>query len=188
MAVDYYAVLGIERGASEADVKRAYRSLARQHHPDVAEDKAAAETKFKEINEAYEVLSDPEKRRMYDRYGSGDGNGSFGTAAGDGIGDIFDMFFGGGRRGVAAAPRTAARAPTCATICRSASRKPTGEPSARSRSITSRFAKRATGNGSRPGTFPVTCDRCNGTGVMRSVRQTPLGPIRHAVDVREVQR
>jgi curved DNA-binding protein len=67
---DYYEVLGISRDASAADVKKAFRKLARVHHPDVAKDKATAEEKFKEINEAYEVLSDPEKRKKYDALGA----------------------------------------------------------------------------------------------------------------------
>src|SRR5258706_8962146 len=67
---DYYATLGVARGASQEQIKKAFRRLARQFHPDVAKDKKAAEEKFKEINEAYEVLSDPEKRKKYDQYGS----------------------------------------------------------------------------------------------------------------------
>src|SRR6267378_36476 len=68
---DYYATLGIPRSASEEDIKKAFRRLARQYHPDVAKDKKVAEEKFKEINEAYEVLSEPEKRRKYDQLGAG---------------------------------------------------------------------------------------------------------------------
>src|SRR5438445_10935712 len=64
---DYYAILGVPRNASEEDIKKAFRRLARQYHPDVAKDKKAAEAKFKEINEAYEVLSDPDKRRRYEQ-------------------------------------------------------------------------------------------------------------------------
>src|SRR5271170_4624687 len=103
MPVDYYDVLGVKRGASEADIKRAYRSLARKHHPDVATDKTAAESHFKEINEAYSVLSDPQKRQMYDQYGhagvngGAPPNGPFSGFAGEGFGDIFDMFFGAAR-------------------------------------------------------------------------------------------
>src|SRR4051812_37909367 len=66
---DYYAVLGVTREAKEDEIKKAFRKLARQYHPDVAKDKKAAEAKFKEINEAYEVLGDPEKRRKYDELG-----------------------------------------------------------------------------------------------------------------------
>jgi curved DNA-binding protein CbpA len=107
VATDYYAVLGIERSASESDIKAAYRGLARKYHPDVAEDKSAAETRFKEINEAYEVLGDPQKRQQYDRYGAvpngaggGAGAGGFsGFGGAEGFSDIFDMFFGGGSAG-----------------------------------------------------------------------------------------
>jgi curved DNA-binding protein len=68
---DYYTTLGVPRDASDDDIKKAFRKLARQYHPDVAKDKRAAEEKFKEINKAYEVLSDPEKRRKYDQLGAG---------------------------------------------------------------------------------------------------------------------
>lgn len=115
---DYYATLGVSKGASHDDIRKAFRKLARQYHPDVAKDKKAAETKFKEINEAYEVLSDPEKRQKYDTLGAdwerggaqqpppGWGGGrqapggdpfagmSFG---GTGFSDFFEQFFGGGR-------------------------------------------------------------------------------------------
>jgi curved DNA-binding protein len=109
---DYYAILGVPRDASAADVKKAFRKLARKHHPDVAKDKKAAEEKFKEINEAYEVLGDPEKRGKYDRLGMdwqhegafpppGGGRGpqaqefNFG---GTGFSDFFEQYFGGASR------------------------------------------------------------------------------------------
>src|SRR5208282_1854520 len=103
MPVDFYEVLGINRTASDADIKRAYRSLARKYHPDVATDKVAAESQFKEINEAYSVLSDPQKRQLYDTYGHAAVNGAhqpggpFGGFGNEGFGDIFDMFFGAAR-------------------------------------------------------------------------------------------
>ena len=100
---DYYEVLGLSRDASEDEVKKAYRKLARQYHPDV--NKASdAEAKFKEVKEAYDVLSDGQQRARYDQYGHIDPNqgmgGGFGGGGGDfgGLGDIFDMFFGGGGR------------------------------------------------------------------------------------------
>lgn len=181
MATDYYATLGIARGASEAEIKRAYRSLARKHHPDVSKDKAQAEAHFKEINEAYEVLSDPQKRQMYDRYGSVDGAGAAGFGAGagfggDGFGSIFDMFFGAG-----AGPQAQ------------------GRPAGPARGADLRYDLQVTleeafrgaereisfnhltqcdachGAGAKPGTLVVPCDRCSGSGVMRTIRQTPLG-------------
>lgn len=99
MAHDYYAVLGVHRNATDAELKRAYRRLALEFHPDKNPDKAAEE-KFKEINEAYAVLSDPQKRAYYDQYGTAPGaqgaGPGFGGGVGDIFGDIFEEFFGGG--------------------------------------------------------------------------------------------
>ena len=109
---DYYEVLGVEKGASDADIKKAFKKLARKYHPDLNRDNPkAAEEKFKEVNEAYGVLSDPQKRQLYDQFGhaafetggAGAGAGGFGGFGGFGGGgfgggfdDIFDAFFGGG--------------------------------------------------------------------------------------------
>jgi len=178
---DYYTLLGVERGASEADIKRAYRGLARKYHPDVAEDKVAAEAHFKEINEAYEVLSDPQKRRQYDRFGRVDGAASQGPGAGfgpfgasDGIGDIFDMFFGAQRGGAqrTTGPQRGADLRYDLQI--------TLEEAFRGaeREISFHYlgsCETCNGSGARPGTIVQSCDRCGGSGVARSVRQTPLG-------------
>lgn len=187
MASDFYAVLGVGRDASETDIKRAYRSLARKYHPDVAEDKASAEAHFKEINEAYEVLSDPQKREHYDRFGSAPGAGGpggpggaggfGGFAQGEGIGDIFDMFFGGARGGGgggarANGPRRGADLRYDLTITldeayRGIERELVFEHLA--------SCQTCNGTGAEPGTLVQRCDRCGGSGAMRGVRQTPLG-------------
>jgi molecular chaperone DnaJ len=177
---DYYEVLGIARDADDSTIKRAYRQLARQHHPDVAADKAAAENRFKEINEAYEVLSDAQKRANYDRFGhagvqGGGGAGGFGPFGGEGFGDIFDMFFGAARGGA----QQRRNGPSRGSDLRYDVEITLEEAYAgTTREISFRhLATCATcrGNGAEPGTLIVPCDRCSGTGIQRQVRQTPLG-------------
>lgn len=180
MATDYYGVLGIERGATESDIKQAYRGLARKFHPDVAEDKSVAEVRFKEINEAYEVLSDPAKRQQYDRFGTvsnGVGAGGFGGfgGGGEGFSDIFDMFFGGGGAQQQRRPNGPARGAdlrydlqiTLEEAFRGSEREISFNHLGQ--------CATCSGSGAKPGTLVSRCDRCAGSGVMRSVRQTPLG-------------
>jgi molecular chaperone DnaJ len=179
VANDYYRVLGVERGASEAEIKAAYRSLARRHHPDVSEDKTAAEARFKEINEAYEVLSDPQKREMYDRYGSAQpgpggpgGFGGFGQS--EGFSDLFDVFFGAARGSTAQRTGPARGADLRYDL------QVTLEEAFRGidREISFNLlgtCETCRGSGARPGSLITSCDRCGGTGAMRGVRQTPLG-------------
>jgi len=176
---DYYEILGVAAGASGDEIKQAYRKLAREHHPDVAHDKSRAEHRFKEINEAYEVLSDPNKRAQYDRFGvvgnGAAGPGGFGFGGGS-FGDIFDMFFGNMRGG---APRRAG--PERGADLRydveiSLEEAYTGA----SREIV--FDRLAacdvcSGSGARPGTVVVACERCGGSGMAQTIRQTPLGQI-----------
>ena len=180
MPTDYYEVLGVARNADESTIKRAYRQLARRYHPDVAEDKGVAEHVFKEINEAYEVLSDAQKRANYDRFGHAGVNGGadsgFGPFGADGFGDIFDMFFGGAARGNAQQRRNA---PVRGSDLRydidiTLEEAFTGT----SREISFRHlatCPACKGNGAEPGTLIVPCDRCSGSGIQRQVRQTPLG-------------
>ncbi|HEV3156912.1 MAG TPA: molecular chaperone DnaJ [Candidatus Baltobacteraceae bacterium] len=182
MATDFYSVLGVERSASEADIKNAYRALARRHHPDVArdKDKHGAEARFKEINEAYEVLSDPHKRRHYDRFGTASPNGSPGAggfggfSGGEGFGDIFDLFFNGMRAGGGARGGPTRGADLRYDLEIELHEAFTGVE----REIAFQSAgacETCSGTGARPGTTPIICDGCQGSGVMRSVRQSPLG-------------
>ncbi len=182
MPTDYYTVLGVERDASETDIKRAYRGLARKFHPDVAADKATAETKFKEINEAYEVLGDTQKRAQYDRFGTA-GNGAGGGAGGfggygaqtEGFGDIFDMFFGarqgGGQQRPAGPQRGADLRYDLQITLEDAFRGAERELSFNHLGQ----CETCTGTGAKPGTLVMRCDRCGGSGAMRATRQTPLG-------------
>jgi len=192
---DYYEVLGVDKSVSEDELKKAYRKLAKKYHPDANPDnKEEAEKKFKEVNEAYEVLSDPKKRQMYDQYGHSGPNGydsgfsgfsgfdgfgsGFGGFGGQGfdvdLGDIFSSFFGGGR---------------------SSSRKSNGPQRGNDLrvSVNITFKEAAfgvrkqvkvtrkeqcstcNGTGAKPGTSSETCKACNGTGQIRTVRNTILG-------------
>jgi molecular chaperone DnaJ len=176
---DYYETLGVARDATPDDIKRAYRTLARTHHPDVADDKAAAEHHFKDINEAYEVLSDPQKRAQYDRFGTvgapGGGDFGFGGFGPAGFGDIFDMFFGDAR--AAAQPRR--HGPQRGSDLRY-DLEITLEEAFAGTTKEIQFnhlaqCETCKGSGATPGSLIVACDRCAGSGIMRTVRQTPLG-------------
>jgi len=181
MAADYYEVLGVARDADDGTIKRAYRQLARKYHPDVATDKGAAESHFKEINEAYEVLSDTQKRANYDRFGhagvNGANDGGFGPFGGEGgFGDIFDMFFGASRGGGTQQRRNG---PARGSDLRYDVEISLEEAYAgTTREISFRHlagCPTCRGSGAEPGTLVVPCDRCGGTGIQRQVRQTPLG-------------
>ena len=179
---DYYDILGIARDASGDEIKQAYRSLARKHHPDVSDNKSVAEHRFKEINEAYEVLSDPNKRAQYDRFGAvgngaAPGPGDFGFGPGA-FGDIFDMFFGNVRGGAAGARRSG---PQRGSDLRYDLEITLEEAFA---GVTQEIdfnhlaqCEVCKGTCAKPGTLIVACDRCQGTGIARVARQTPLGQI-----------
>ena len=179
MPLEYYEVLGVPRGATEDEIKRAYRQLARKYHPDVAQDKVTAEAHFKEINEAYAVLSDPTKRANYDRYGhagvDGAGGAGFSGFGAEGFGDIFDMFFGQAR----GAERQRRNGPQRGSDLRYDVEITLEEAFAGTqREISFRHlatCQTCKGSGAEPGTLIAACDRCGGTGVARQVRQTPLG-------------
>ncbi|MGC1380636.1 MAG: molecular chaperone DnaJ [Candidatus Baltobacteraceae bacterium] len=175
---DYYDILGVPRGASGEAIKRAYRSLAREHHPDVSSDKAQAEHRFKEINEAYEVLSDPNKRAQYDRFGvagngaSGAGDFGFGPGA---FGDIFDMFFGNVR---GAAQQHAAGPERGSDLRYDLEISLDDAFTGATREIVFGHLAQCDvcrGSGAKPGTVVVPCETCRATGTVRTVRHTPLG-------------
>ncbi len=180
---DYYEVLGVSRDATQEEIKKAYRKLARQYHPDANPNDKDAEAKFKEITEAYEVLSDPEKRAQYDRFGHAatgaqgfggfegfGGFGGFGTDFG-GLGDIFDMFFGGTSRHRRGPEKGEDIRVDLELSFKEAAfglekdiRVPRMEP-----------CSTCNGTGAAPGTRPVTCPVCGGSGQIQFAQSTPFG-------------
>lgn len=180
MARDYYGLLGVSKNASDADIKRAYRKLARELHPDVNPDEAA-QAKFKEISVAYEVLSDPDKRRIVDLGGDplesaaagGNGFGGFG-----GLGDVFEAFFGGGFGGGAASRGPIGRVrpgsdsllrmrldlEECAT---GVTKQVTVD--------TAVLCDRCQGKGTNGDSVPIPCDTCGGRGEVQTVQRSLLG-------------
>lgn len=176
---DYYDVLQVGRGASDEDIKKAFRKLALEYHPD-RNKKEGAEEKFKEVNEAYQVLSDPNKRATYDRYGhaatASGGRGFDGSDTFSGFGDIFDAFFSGGF-----GPNTQARANTAKrgadlqyTIALSFEEAVFGtdnEIEIQRMDVCSGCQ----GAKAEPGTSPETCANCKGTGQVRRSQQGFFG-------------
>ena len=185
MPTDYYELLGVSRGADEGDIKKAFRRLARELHPDVNAHDPEAESKFKQAAEAYEVLSDPDRRRIYDRYGhdglrSGGYEPSF-TGFGS-FADIFDAFFGGGGEGLFGGARGGAMqgGDVAVTVEIDLADVATGESVEVSYDAVAR-CERCHGNGAEPGTPIETCDRCQGQGQLRAVTRTPFGQVVRAV-------
>ena len=183
---DYYEVLGIQKGASEDEIKKAYKKLARKYNPDMNPGDKEAEEKFKEVNEANEVLSDPEKKARYDQfgfagvdpnYGAGAGGGAYGGGFDFGdLGDIFGSFFGGGFGG---GQRRNPNAPQRGESIRaSVSVSFTEAAFGCEKSVTlerSEQCPTCKGNGCAPGTTPEICPDCHGTGTVQTRRQTPMG-------------
>lgn len=188
---DYYEVLGLSKGATPDEIKKAYRQLAKKYHPDLNPDNKDAEAKFKEVNEAYEILSDSEKKEKYDRFGFagvdpsyGAGQGGFGGGFGgfgDGmefdLGDIFGSFFGGfggGPRSNPNAPRRGSDIQTNVFL--------TFEEAAKGCKKSVDFQRielcnECGGSGSAKGTQPQTCPECNGRGQVNVQQRTPFGTI-----------
>src|SRR5262249_42822532 len=173
---DFYEVLGVNRTASAEEIKAAYRRLAKQHHPDrhQGESKHEAEERFKELSEAYAVLSDPERRERYDRFGvAGIDGGEGGFGAGFDPFDIFNLVFGTGAR-----TRTRS-GPEPGADLRYDLQLTLGEcATGVEREITlQRYetCSRCQGSGAQPGSSPATCPTCRGAGQVRSVQNTFLG-------------
>ena len=176
---DYYELLGVDRDADQKEIKRAYRKLAKEYHPDMNQDKDTSD-KFKEISEAYEILSDPDKRARYDQYGHSGINDQdfnfddFARGGFGGLDDLFNMFgFGGGmggrrrngpRRGADLQYRLQVSFEEAAFGGKKEIRIPREEE-----------CDRCGGSGAEPGTDVKTCPECNGQGQVRSSQQTPFG-------------
>ena len=180
---DYYEVLGVSRGASEAEIKKAYRKLAKENHPDLHPGDKEAEARFKEVNEAYEVLSDADKKARYDQYGHAGVDPNFGAGGGfDGsfdfgdLGDIFGSFFGGGFGG---GRRTNPNAPQRGESIRLSLAISFEEAAfGCEKSVTverMETCETCHGNGCAPGSTPEVCPECHGTGTVQVRRQTPMG-------------
>jgi len=180
MPRDAYEVLGVGREADETQIKKAFRTLARELHPDVNNHDPQAEEKFKEAAEAYEILSDAERRQVYDRYGH-DGLRRGGQSPNfDGFGsisDLFEAFFGGagfGRGG----PRAGGDAEVSVEI--ELEQAAQGAPVEVNYEVVDR-CERCRGNGAEPGTPIKTCERCGGQGLLQAVSRTPFGQVARTV-------
>lgn len=182
---DYYEVLGVSKNASEDEIKRAYKKLARKYHPDMNPGDKEAEEKFKEVNEANEVLSNPEKKAKYDQFGFagvdpnyGAGQGGYGGAGGfdfGDLGDIFGSFFGGFGGGGRRNPNAPQRGES---IRASLSVEFTEAAFGCEKSITidrSEQCPTCKGKGCAPGTTPEVCTQCHGTGTVTQAQRTPFG-------------
>jgi len=182
MARDFYEILGVSRSADAEELKRAYRRLARKYHPDVNKEPGAEET-FKEINRAYEVLSDPQARANYDRFGEVGVSGAagfsdFGVGDMGGFADIFETFFGGFGTGVGTTGRRRpgpTRGDDLRYDLKLEFREAVfgGEKEIRLNHLET--CQTCKGTGAKPGTRPVTCSTCNGVGQVRRSTRTPFG-------------
>ena len=178
MARDYYEVLGVDRGCSDDDLKRAFRKLAMEHHPDRNDGCTQAEARFKEVNEAYSVLSDPDKRAAYDRFGHAGVNGMNGGAGGAGFHDIHDIFnevfgdafsdmFGGGGRRPSNGPR---RGQDLRYDLEITLEQAYAGSAAEIRIPASLNCETCSGSGCKPGTHPSACTACGGAGRVRATQ------------------
>ena len=175
MAQDHYATLGVARDAPTDEIKKAYRRLARQFHPDANPGDAAAEERFKEVSRAYETLSDPEKRNRYDMFGD-ERSAASGFSDMGGISDLFASFFGAGFGGGGASRGPARGSDLLAEIELTLEEADTGVERDVD-VVTLGECGDCGGSGAAPGTFPTRCADCGGTGEQRQVRRTVFGNV-----------
>ena len=183
---EYYDRLGVSKDASQDEIKRAYRKMSKKYHPDINKEPGADE-KYKEVQEAYETLSDDQKRAAYDQYGP-DGANGFGGQGGfggfdggagfGGFEDIFSSFFGGGATRNPNAPRQGDDLQYRVNLSFEEAIFGAEKEVHYNREAT---CKTCSGSGAKPGTSPVTCGRCHGQGVINVDTQTPLGMMRRQV-------
>ncbi len=184
---DYYGILGIERNASDADIKKAYRKLAKMYHPDMNPGDDSVDQKFKEATEAYEVLSDAAKRGQYDQFGhaafqNGGGGAGFGggfdfSDVGDIFGDIFGDFFGGGGSSRGRNPNAPTRGASLKTSVTLEFEEAVFGVEKEIELTTSEPCEDCSGTGAKKGTHPETCSQCKGSGQVRYNQQTMFGNI-----------
>ena len=187
---DYYEVLGVDKNADDAALKKAYRALAKKYHPDMIPGDKEAEKKFKEASEAYAVLSDPEKRRQYDQFGHAAFDGGAGGAGGFGgfdfngadFGDIFGDIFGdlfGGRRGSAGARSGPMKGANLRTSVRITFEEAVFGTEKEIELTVKEECKTCHGTGAKPGTSPETCPKCGGKGQVVFTQQSFFGTVRN---------
>lgn len=187
---DYYEVLGVDKNADDAALKKAYRALAKKYHPDMNPGDKEAEKKFKEASEAYAVLSDPEKRRQYDQFGHAAFDGGAGGAGGFGgfdfngadfgdiFGDIFEDLFGG-RRGSAGARSGPMKGANLRTSVRITFEEAVFGTEKEIELTVKEECKTCHGTGAKPGTSPETCPKCGGKGQVVFTQQSFFGTVRN---------
>ena len=187
---DYYEVLGVDKNADDAALKKAYRALAKKYHPDMNPGDKEAEKKFKEASEAYAVVSDPEKRRQYDQFGHAAFDGGAGGAGGFGgfdfngadFGDIFGDIFGdlfGGRRGSAGARSGPMKGANLRTSVRITFEEAVFGTEKEIELTVKEECKTCHGTGAKPGTSPETCPKCGGKGQVVFTQQSFFGTVRN---------
>ncbi len=180
---DYYAALGVSKTATEAEIKKAYKQQVKKYHPDLNPDSKTAEAKMKEINEAYDVLSDADKRARYDQFGAdgmngayAGGAGGFGGFGGADFGDIFDMFFNGAGGGRSARRQNMARQGDDVRLDDKVTFEEAAKGATREVPLTrSENCPDCGGSGAKAGTGRITCSHCGGSGQVSSTQTTPFG-------------